>query len=47
MQEQDFNIKILLGEVYEYATFISVEKHEIDAFERNMSILKTYYDEFQ
>ena len=38
---------VRLGEVYEYATFISVEKEDIEGFERHMSILKTYYDEFK
>ena len=33
-------------EVYEYATFISVEKEDIAGFERNFNIVKTYYDEF-
>jgi len=40
-------LTLSLGEVYEYATLISVEKQDIQEFERNMSILKTYYDEFQ
>ena len=35
-----------IGEVYEYATFLSVEKHDIQEYEYHMSVLKTYYDEF-
>lgn len=38
---------ILAREVYEYATFISLEKGDIDAFERNFTTVKTYYDEFE
>ena len=37
---------ILAREVYEYATLIAVEKEDIPAFERNFTVLKTYYDEF-
>ena len=37
---------ILARETYEYATFIAVEKEDINAFERNFTIVKTYYDEF-
>ena len=37
---------ILAREVYEYATFLSVEKEDIEGFERNFTIVKTYYDEF-
>ena len=37
---------ILAREVYEYATFLSVEKKDIQEFERNISVLKSYYDEF-
>lgn len=37
---------ILARETYEYATFISVEKEDISSFERNFTIVKTYYDEF-
>ena len=37
----------LLGEVYEYAVFMSVEKKNIEEFERNMAIIKTYYEEFK
>lgn len=37
---------ILAREVYEYACFLSVEKQDIEAFERNFTIVKTYYDEF-
>lgn len=36
---------ILAREVYEYATFISVEKNDIQEYEQHMSVLKTYYDE--
>ena len=36
----------LAREVYEYATFLAVEKEDIDSFERNFTIVKTYYDEF-
>ena len=38
---------ILARETYEYATFISVEKEDIAGFERNFTIVKTYYDEFK
>jgi 26S proteasome regulatory subunit N12 len=38
---------ILAREVYEYATFLSVEKKDIQEFERNISVLKSYYDEFE
>ena len=34
------------GEVFEYATFLSVEKKDIQEFERNILVLKSYYDEF-
>jgi hypothetical protein len=34
------------GEVYEFATFLSVEKKDIEEFERNICVLKSYYDEF-
>ena len=34
------------GEVYECATFLSVEKKDIEEFERNICVLKSYYDEF-
>jgi len=33
--------------VYEYATFLAVEKEDIEGFERNFTIVKTYYDEFE
>lgn len=36
-----------VGEVYEYATFLSVEKKDIEEFERNICVLKSYYDEFE
>ena len=35
-----------VGEVYEFATFLSVEKKDIQEFERNICVLKSYYDEF-
>lgn len=38
---------ILAREVYEYATFLSVEKKDIPEFERNICILRSYYDEFE
>ena len=34
------------GEVYEYATFLSVEKKDIEEFERNICVLRSFYDEF-
>ena len=37
---------ILAREVYEHATLLAVEKEDIEAFERNFAIVKTYYDEF-
>ena len=37
---------ILAREVYENAVLISVEKEDIEGFERNFTIVKTYYDEF-
>jgi 26S proteasome regulatory subunit N12 len=37
---------ILAREIYEYACFLSVEKEDIEGFERNFTIVKTYYDEF-
>ena len=37
---------ILAREIYEYATFLSVEKEDIEGFERNFTVVKTYYDEF-
>ena len=37
---------ILAREVFEYATFLSVEKKDIQEFERNILVLKSYYDEF-
>lgn len=35
---------ILAREVYEYATFLSVEKNDIPEFETHMAVLKTFYD---
>ena len=37
---------ILAREIYEYATFLAVEKEDIEGFERNFTVVKTYYDEF-
>ena len=37
---------ILAREIYEMATTLAVEKHDIEGFERNYNIVKTYYDEF-
>ena len=37
---------ILAREIYEYACFLAVEKEDIEGFERNFTIVKTYYDEF-
>ena len=37
---------LLARNVYEYATFLAVEKKDIESFERNFAIVKTYYDEF-
>ena len=37
---------ILAREIYEYACFLSVEMEDIEGFERNFTIVKTYYDEF-
>ena len=39
-------MNIFIGTVYEYATFLSVEKKDILEFERNICVLKSYYDEF-
>lgn len=36
-----------VGEAYEYATFLSVELKDIEDFERNICVLKSYYDEFE
>ena len=38
---------VCLGEVYEYATYLSVEKEDIEEFERNIAVLKSYYDDFK
>ena len=40
------SFECFLGEVYEFATFLSVEKKNIEEFERNICVLKSYYDEF-
>ena len=37
---------ILAREIYEYATFLAIEKQDIELFERNFATVKTYYDEF-
>lgn len=37
---------VLAREIYEYACFLSVEKRDIPEFERNICILRSYYDEF-
>ena len=37
---------ILAREVYEHATLLAVEKEDIESFERNFAVVKTYYDEF-
>lgn len=34
-------------EIYEHATFLAVELEDIEQFERNFSVVKTYYDEFE
>ena len=34
------------GEVFELACFLSVERQNIEEFERNICVLKSYYDEF-
>jgi hypothetical protein len=38
---------IVAREVYEYATFLSVEKKDIPEFERNICIVRSFYDEFE
>ena len=45
-QNVDIKECALAREVYEYCTFLSVEKEDIESFERNFTIVKTYYDEF-
>ena len=37
---------ILVREVYEYATFLAVEKKDIDEFERHILFVKSLYDDF-
>jgi 26S proteasome regulatory subunit N12 len=37
---------ILARETYEHAVFLSIEQKDIQSFERNFSVLRTYYDEF-
>jgi len=37
----------LAREIYEHATFLAVELEDIEQFERNFSVVKTYYDEFE
>lgn len=46
-QECDPKQCILAREVYEYATFLSVERKDIEDFKRNICILRSYYDEFE
>ena len=46
-EKLDMKECILAREVYELATFLSVEKQDIPSFERNFNVLKTYYDEFK
>ena len=46
-QECDPKQCILAREVYEYATFLSVERKDIEDFNRNICILRSYYDEFE
>ncbi len=43
--EADAKECILAREVYEYATFLSVEKQDIAEYEQHMNVLRTYYDE--
>jgi len=38
---------MIAREVYEYATFLSVEKKDIPEFEKNICILRSFYDEFE
>ena len=38
---------ILAREVYEHATFLAVEKEDIQQFERYFKIVRAYYDEFE
>ena len=37
---------ILAREIYEFATELSVEKGDVEEFQRNFAVVKTYYDEF-
>ena len=43
----DWLTKFPIGEVFECATFLSVEKKDIEEFERNIAVLKSYYEEFE
>ena len=36
----------MLGDAFEYATFLSVENKDIEEFERNIAVLKSYYADF-
>ena len=45
--EVDMKEAVLAREVYEYATFLAVERKDIEDFERNICVLKSYYDEFE
>ena len=38
---------MLLGNVYEYAVFQSIEEQDIKGFERNYTMLNFYYKELQ
>ncbi len=44
-----FVIKLVFisGQAYECATMLSVEKKDIEEFERNIAVLKCYYDDFK
>ena len=37
---------ILIREVYEYATFLAVEQKNIEEFERNIQMVKSFYNDF-
>jgi len=37
----------LARQAYECATMLSVEKKDIEEFERNIAVLKCYYDDFK
>lgn len=46
-QECDPRECILAREIYEFATFLSIERKDVDDFENNICILRSYYDEFE